>query len=253
MNAPDILIYDDLIHNHGTLYRALAAYFGAPRVGFTDARAIIDGGLTANIRLLVMPGGADLYFCEKLNGVGNAQIRAFVEAGGAYLGLCAGAYYGSAAIFWAEDSDQPICGDRELGFFDGTATGPVYAWLEQGRIDHSWHAAPLIAYDDGSQRLDLRVCYEGGPVFSESPHAQILARYSELPGAPPAIVERRIGMGRAILSSPHIERIMPTAYNRLYETNNHSYAHDKRVYESLSPYAEKQKTLWSSILSRLAP
>ena len=46
----------------------------------------------------VMPGGADRPYCAALNGEGNRRIRAFVEAGGAYLGLCAGAYYASQRV-----------------------------------------------------------------------------------------------------------------------------------------------------------
>ena len=74
-----------------------------------------------------MPGGADVPYCQALDGHGNKLIRGmqliqcqysrsrfekqltqgknwavvsadFVEAGGAYLGLCAGAYYACARI-----------------------------------------------------------------------------------------------------------------------------------------------------------
>lgn len=41
----------------------------------------------------IVAGGADLAYCAQLNGAGNAVIRRYVSSGGAYLGLCAGAYY----------------------------------------------------------------------------------------------------------------------------------------------------------------
>lgn len=63
-----------------------------------SAEATIQGNWTDHAALLVMPGGADLPYCRCLNGIGNQVIRRFVQQGGAYLGLCAGAYYACAAI-----------------------------------------------------------------------------------------------------------------------------------------------------------
>ncbi|KAK9825704.1 hypothetical protein WJX81_008129 [Elliptochloris bilobata] len=54
---------------------------------------LLSGDWADDCALLVMPGGADLPFCRRLNGAGNALIRGYVERGGSYLGLCAGAYY----------------------------------------------------------------------------------------------------------------------------------------------------------------
>ena len=45
---------------------------------------------------LVFPGGRDVPYLEALAGAGCARIRRYVEGGGSYLGLCAGAYFGSA-------------------------------------------------------------------------------------------------------------------------------------------------------------
>ena len=94
-----------------------------------DAATLLEGHWTEHALLLVMPGGADLPFCKHLNGEGNRIIRqgvrvvvapwqhslaagsasqltahrlslkrAWVEAGGCYLGLCAGAYYACARV-----------------------------------------------------------------------------------------------------------------------------------------------------------
>ncbi len=38
----------------------------------------------------------DLPYCADLHGTGCTRIRAFVHAGGSYMGLCAGAYFGSS-------------------------------------------------------------------------------------------------------------------------------------------------------------
>ncbi|KAK9813904.1 hypothetical protein WJX73_004231 [Symbiochloris irregularis] len=77
--------------------------------------------------LLVMPGGADLPYCQALNGKGNELIRDFVETGGAYLGLCAGAYYGCSRIEFELGTPLEVRGSRELKFFGGVARGGVFS------------------------------------------------------------------------------------------------------------------------------
>lgn len=71
-----------------------------------------------------MPGGADLPYCKKLNGEGNRRIRQFIEQGGAYLGICAGAYYGCAELNFV-GRDYSVNGNRELALFNGIAKGSL--------------------------------------------------------------------------------------------------------------------------------
>ena len=47
--------------------------------------------------------------------------------GGAYLGLCAGAYYGCSPVVFEPGSALQVVGDRELRFFPGTGEGAAYA------------------------------------------------------------------------------------------------------------------------------
>lgn len=244
MQKSRILIYQDYIHNHGQLYRALTP-FGD--IGFCDAQDILDGILNSNIDLFVMPGGADLYYCEKLNGDGNKFIRRYVEQGGAYLGICAGAYYACSAIEWAKGTTQEICGARELGFAEGTAIGPVYEFLENGDLDKSWHRDVSIHFQDENYSFDSLVSYRAGPILPET--GTVLARYDQ----GPAIIECQIGKGLAILSSPHIEQIMPYAERSLYKHRNKSFEHEKEVSSTLASQTESQSKLWKIILTRLMP
>src|SRR6185295_82858 len=121
MRAMQVLVYQDYVHNNGALFRALGKHFGQQNIGFADAGDVHDGILDDKVRLFVMPGGADLFYAEKLNGAGNKAIRRWTEKGGAYLGICAGAYYGCHSLGWAEGTQQEISGPRELGFFPGRA------------------------------------------------------------------------------------------------------------------------------------
>ena len=242
--TPDFLIYQDYIHNNGQLHRALSPY---GTTGYCDAADIISGVLDHPPRLLVMPGGADLYYCEKLNGAGNAAIRRYVEHGGSYLGICAGAYYACESLCWAAGTDQSITGSRELGFYPGTATGPVAA-LMQG-LDQSWLGVAPLQCHDGSRMMS---CYDAGPVFSEpGDQAEIMARYDSLPGQPPAIVGCAIGRGYAVLSGPHIERLMPWAANALSQHANPHYTYESGIYKTLASGATDQEKLWSLVMDRL--
>jgi glutamine amidotransferase-like uncharacterized protein len=50
----------------------------------------------------------------------------FVQAGGSYLGLCAGAYYACAAIEFEPGSALQVTGLRELHFLHGVAKGAAF-------------------------------------------------------------------------------------------------------------------------------
>lgn len=237
-----VLIYQDYVHNNGLLYRALRDYFG--HADYCDAGDIKSGVLNDDVRLFVMPGGADLYYCEKLNGAGNDAIRQYVESGGRYLGICAGAYYACHDIEWAKGTGQDICGPRELAFYEGTATGPLYHLMQD--IDGSWLGAADIVYDGAA----TAVSYAAGPYFSEpADNTAVLARYST---GEPAIIELAVGKGRAILSGLHIERIMPHAEVIFYKHRNASADYEQAIFAKLARHTEGQKKIWNGVLSRLA-
>lgn len=189
-NAPFILIYQDLVNNNHLLFQSLRTLYGRAAVDYCTPDDILAGRLAPPVRLLIMPGGEDLYYAEKLNGAGNRAIRAFVEAGGRYLGICAGAYYACAQIAWAQGTPHEITGPRELGFFTGTATGPIAdIWNgsnQSAALDENGDPLPrLIPLSfkaaEGSEQ-HAEVIYYGGPAFSQSPdsmkNVEILAHWA---------------------------------------------------------------------------
>jgi biotin---protein ligase len=128
-----------------------------------SAPELLAGAWTDSAALLCMPGGADLPYCKRLNGHGNKIIRGklrlcahlalrcvpaacwslwllclsaravllrhtgFVTHGGAYLGLCAGAYYATERVEFEPGELLQVVGARELGLFPGIARGAVFA------------------------------------------------------------------------------------------------------------------------------
>ena len=194
-SAP-IFIYQDYVHNTGGLWKALTALYGVDAVRYVDADDIRAGALDSSARAFFMPGGASRYVAAKLGEKGNARIRDYVAAGGVYVGICAGAYYGCSKIEWARGRPDAIAARHGLGFYKGTAVGPV----------PGLNVAEIVDVD-GSPAL-----YWGGPLFepevdakSGGETAETVARYTGLPGKPAAAVQGRFGAGRYLLISPHLE------------------------------------------------
>lgn len=176
--------------------------------------------------LLVFPGGADLGYCRVLNGAGNRTIAQYVRRGGAYLGFCAGGYYGSRRCeFEVGNPALEVVGSRELAFFPGTCRGGAFKGFEY-HSEKGARAANISvskgAFDDSESLPDeFRCYYNGGGVFvdadklaSESSNVQILAEYTgdidvESGAAKPAIVYCKVGEGCAILTGPHPEYFLP--------------------------------------------
>ncbi|KAK2602015.1 biotin holocarboxylase synthetase [Conoideocrella luteorostrata] len=169
--------------------------------------------------LLVIPGGADLGYCRVLNGEGNRRISEFVRRGGAYLGLCAGAYYGSRRCeFEVGNKPLEVIGSRELGFFPGTCRGGAFKGFEY----HSEKGAraAILRVTDGAFKNNTTETfasyYNGGGVFVDvdkvtGRKVEVLASYDDDldvdggDGKAAALVLCHVGDGKVLLSGPHPE------------------------------------------------
>ena len=58
-----------------------------------SANDILQGNELDQTHLFILPGGADLFYLEKLKGEGDRKIQQFIRNGGNFLGICAGSYY----------------------------------------------------------------------------------------------------------------------------------------------------------------
>lgn len=218
---------------HGTTIESVRHCLYTLRRLLSPAYAVIS--VTADIllkepwfsscALLVVPGGADLNYCRTFNGEGNRRISRYVNAGGAYLGFCAGGYYGSARCeFEVDDPKMAVVGDRELGFFPGTCRGLAFDGFvynsEKGaratdlKINRKAFSATQDVVED-----TFKSYYNGGGVFVDSEKlksrgVEVLASYTEDlhvdsgEGAA-AVVYRKIGEGHAVLTGPHPEYVYP--------------------------------------------
>lgn len=177
---------------------------------FLSLEELLEGSWSQNSSLFIMPGGRDCPYHEDLKGAGNAQIRRFVEKGGIYLGICAGAYYGCKRVEFNKGFPLEVCEERELCFFSGTAVGPAYGKGTFSYTSSLGARAAKITTEMG----DFFVFYNGGCTFEgDLTQCKVLARYADLPGQPAAIIECPIGKGKAILSGVHLEN-SATSLNR---------------------------------------
>jgi biotin--protein ligase len=171
---------------------------------FVTSKEIKEGKLSS-FTTLVMPGGRDLPYQAHLEGKGVKEILRFMETGGSYLGICAGAYFACSELEFDLGFPLEVTGKRDLGFFPGKAIGPAYG-------------KGTFCYDTskGSRASKLRLpsnhslfCFfKGGCIFenaSEKKGIDFLAHYDDLEGKPPAIIACEVGKGIAILSGVHFE------------------------------------------------
>lgn len=167
-----------------------------------DGQTLVNEQWEKECALVVFPGGRDLPYHQTLKGAANARLKAFVEKGGSYLGVCAGAYYGSARIEFEKGLPREIIGDRELGFFPGKAIGPAFGTFCYESEKGALHAQVRW----GAERTPTSLYYNGGCYF-ETPqkytNVSVLATYEE--NAEAAIILCKVGHGKALLSGIHPE------------------------------------------------
>lgn len=197
--------------------------------------------------LLIFPGGRDLPYCHSLQGLANRNIINFVQRGGSFLGICAGAYYASGLVNFEMGNLLEVVGTRELQFFPGIAYGPAYGL---GTFSYENSSGARIA------GLDIRLphkisepaaaYFNGGCLFLQvekyKAYVSTISTYVDIAGYPPAIIECQVGKGRAILSGVHPE------YSA-YHMGSDQYF-DKNHITLLENIENKRRSLFQTLLQR---
>ena len=162
-------------------------------------------------------GGSGSRQAAALKEAGRSRVREFVQSGGGFIGICAGAYLAAANYSWAlKIGDyKTFCEKREI-----PGVGPKSMWY---RGPSSMVTMELSA--DGRRILGNRrglfpVRYHNGPIISAAgikglPDFRVLAwfrsevsRYKSQEGTmvdTPAIICSNFGKGRVLSISPHPE------------------------------------------------
>lgn len=220
--AMNVLVYsgkgtttEGVRHTMELLRQFLSPYYAVTTV---SEKALLNDPWMAKTSVLVLPGGADLPYCEVLNGNGNRKILQFVREGGRFLGFCAGGYYASARCeFEVGDIEMEVSGARELAFFPGTSKGCVY----KGFVYESHVGARATALQVNVAELSqfggpetVTTYYNGGGMFMDASsyrNVKILARYTGTTDVQDesrdmaAVVQCDVGKGKVLLSGVHPE------------------------------------------------
>lgn len=194
---PTIGLYGDIgvaPNSFFQLQKILSSYYTVVTLKAPD---IILQKWPATMKAIIMPGGADVPYHQKLQGKGCANIRAFVETGGVYVGVCAGSYFAASEIYFTCADGSIIAGKRELGFFKGRVIGPSFGvYIEEGHISAKF--IPVTLKDKSTIAY-----FNGGGVFEGAQESEILGVYKET--NQPMAVHCKVGQGSALLCSVHPE------------------------------------------------
>ncbi|OXB34659.1 biotin-[acetyl-CoA-carboxylase] ligase [Cryptococcus neoformans] len=164
--------------------------------------------------LLVVPGGRDLPYVDELTDKRpvTTRIKEYVQQGGRFLGICAGAYFASAEVRFDVGGGMEVAGKRDLAFFPGPSRGPVFQGFQYA--SESGSRAVVLNLESSKLETLNHIYYNGGGHFIFSspppPNVQILARFQETSSDPSeqqlvAAVFTQNGKGCTILSSVHPE------------------------------------------------
>jgi glutamine amidotransferase-like uncharacterized protein len=207
-----------------------------------NAKTLIEQPWEKQAALLILPGGRDIFYHSLLNGRGTDKIRSFVEKGGNYLGICAGAYFACKTIEFEKGGLLEVCASRSLHFFPGTAVGPAYGLNQFSYESRQGAEAAKVSW----KNEDCHVYFNGGCTFvaeKQISGVAIASRYLDLEDHPPAMIEIQFGKGLAFLSGVHFEYS-----TRFLKKRERSLSH---LYPLLSQSEVKRKTLFKEIISRL--
>lgn len=167
--------------------------FGPLDVNLNDLTNYYEG--------IYFPGGDAYYYKRAINETGLQHIRALVQEGGAYIGMCAGAYFASDSVDWEGEIY-----DYQLDLFQGTATGAIAEiapWPDYAMTVIDLNPDnPINRYEPPSQTT----LYYGGPVFQphENTIIDTVATWHEYHNDA-AIINFSYGNGRVLLVGPHPE------------------------------------------------
>ena len=213
-----------------------------------SSEEITDPAWQQSAALFVLPGGQDRQYVNALSQEGMQNLKSYVANGGRFLGLCAGAYFASAAIEFEKGTAHEICQPRELAFFPGKAIGQAY---EMGQFLNGASSGKIVPvrWERNNQNSVHHVYFHGGCYFApieNYPQVQLLASYRRLASYPPAIISCQVGAGRAVLSGIH-----PEVGAKSLEAINHDGAQYSPLISQLQKWEFQRRDLLRRILWEL--
>ncbi len=168
--------------------------------------AEISTGVLRQFDVVIAPGGSASKQARALGTDGCRAITDFVESGGGYLGLCAGAYLASNNYTWSlKIIDAQVIDRKHWKRGTGrvkielTSEGRRLFTEKPGLIDIRYANGPLLAPDEDPNIPDFRVLAHFRTEINKNDAPEGVMKDT------PAIIAGRFGKGRVFCSSPHPE------------------------------------------------
>ncbi|KAF9141022.1 biotin holocarboxylase synthetase [Mortierella sp. GBA39] len=267
----NILVYSgdgisrtSLIHTVNSLRSLVGQHYDVMKI---DATGLLTEPWEDSTSLLVIPGGRDLPFTRDLNGTTNDRIRNYVQSGGRFFGICAGAYYGSDRISFELGRSLEVQGERELKFFAGECRGAVYPGFvyesESGanavgiQLNQEVFSRTQQGQEAGLDFAETKVYFNGGGYFVDAdkyPGTTVLAWYKkestqiepDSPEPKAAMVACQVGQGLAVLTGVHPE------YNAAHlDARNPEYGPQPNVVNRLLEREHERRLFLRSVLAKM--
>ena len=216
---PRVQVYTGPGASHSWIWLAQALEgLGCLGVRFCDHQDLL---VAERPDVLVISGGDAFRMAEALGGAGLRRISEFVEGGGTYLGICAGAYLGLASGTSPLPSLR-FCRSPITNFSENGAPLPIDARKYAVRCGERDVFQPLR----GPMRIEVAgqivvAPLFGGPCWRGPGDAEGIGRYlgwedgarvlvpepwaREVTRNKVAVLQKTIGKGRAVLLGPHFE------------------------------------------------
>ena len=164
----------------------------------------IDAGMLRHFNVVLFPGGSSTRQGESLGNVDRNRVRQFIEQGGGYVGICAGAFLAttdwpnSLSILDAKTYSHQWKRGRGVVRMELTPQGRQILGVDRLWCDVRYHNGPILV---PAQRKDLPD-YQPLAIFRSE-----VAEYGPkgIMVGTPAIVAGQFGRGRVLCFSPHPE------------------------------------------------
>lgn len=178
----------NFLYSHGRSYKVIYE------------KDILNGSLNkGGFHTLIMPGGKSWIYNENLGATGAQEILKFVNAGGNYIGICAGAFYATSH----RQGPTPTPVNYGIGLLTGIAIDGTALKMTPFKTGMSDYKFLIPSFKNTYRTLLL-----GGPALlytDAEAKAKRIQVYSVFAKDLPAMIAFEFGKGRVFLSGPHLE------------------------------------------------
>ncbi|MGE4313291.1 MAG: BPL-N domain-containing protein [Pseudobdellovibrionaceae bacterium] len=230
------------------------------------AHTLTNPRYLANAHCVVLPGivGEECFYREQIGDLGFERLKRYVHGGGQLMGFCAGSYVlFDKSVYTPEvGKGSPREKSSLVALIPGEARGPIpSSALKRQDLPATYCTLTRISTPDtlfgnavGSETPEriFHLCYAGGPAYhipENVPHT-VLARFTDVAGKPPAIVEYPYGEGKIIASAVHPEFGSSMAEVEALSARGTEHRQLMELKADLLPYEDERRFFMTQLFDR---